>query len=327
MNSDDLELFARVAKAGSISRAAMDLGANQSTVSRRIGMLEGELGVRLFRRSGRGVLLTERGEQLLGYARTLERTLDEAQHAMRSSVEQGPARLCIAAQPTIARIMFGSLGHALKARYPGTQVRFVEGLASHILGWLSDGEVDLSIMYVPEYRGSTQFDLLLTEGVCLVTPKDCALPPGPVDVRVLGELPLILPSTHHGLRVLVESLAARCGFAPKIALECDGSISITKRLVLENCGSTVLPFAAVVEEVAAGRLHCHALHNPAIRRDVAIAWPQNRAVPEGIWEVTRMIRQRAAALMRDGAWPDATMHPAAEAALAAAAAGQVEISP
>jgi LysR family nitrogen assimilation transcriptional regulator len=308
MNSDDLELFAHVAKASSISRAAMDLGLNQSTISRRMGMLEEALGVRLFRRSGRGVLLTERGEQLLGYAKTLGRTLDEARSAMRSGLEHGPTKLCIAAQPTIARIMFGSLGHALKARYPATQVRFVEGLASHILGMLSDGEVDLSVMYVPEHRGSTQFDLLLAEGVCLVTPKDSPLPAGPVDVRVLGKLPLILPSTHHGLRVLVETLAARNGFTPQIALQCDGSISITKRLVLENCGSTILPLAAVVDEVAAGQLKCHALQNPRITRDVAIAWPQNRTIPEGIWEVTRMIRQRAAALVRDGAWPDATLY-------------------
>lgn len=308
MNSDDLELFARVAKAGSISRAAMDLGANQSTISRRIALLEAELGVRLFKRNGRGVWLTERGEQLLGYATTLERTLHEAHNAMRSGIELGPARLCIAAQPTIARIMFGRLGHTLKARYPNTQVRFVEGLASHILRWLSDGEVDLSIMYVPEHRGAMRSDLLLSERVCLVTPANFSLPEGPVDVSALGEVPLILPSTHHGLRVLVESLAARHGFTPNIALECDGSISITKRLVLENCGCTVLPSASVVEEVASGRLKCYPLQNPVIKRDVAIAWPQNRVIPDELWDVARMIRLLAAELVSDGGWPGTTMH-------------------
>jgi DNA-binding transcriptional LysR family regulator len=90
MNSDDLAVFAHVAKTGSISRTAMELGADQSTVSRRIAVLEAELGVRLFRRSGRGVGLTERGAQLLGYAQTLERTLDEARGAMRSGVEAAP---------------------------------------------------------------------------------------------------------------------------------------------------------------------------------------------------------------------------------------------
>jgi LysR family nitrogen assimilation transcriptional regulator len=171
MNSDDLGLFAHVVKAGSISRAAMELGASQSAVSRRIGAMEAGLGVRLFRRSGRGVRLTGPGEQLLAYAMTVERTLAQAERAMRETSASGPARLCIAAQPTIAQILFGSLGHALKARYPKAKMRFVEGLASQLLASLNDGEVDLAIMYVPEHAGRLRYDLLLTEGVCLITPR------------------------------------------------------------------------------------------------------------------------------------------------------------
>jgi DNA-binding transcriptional LysR family regulator len=91
MNSDDLGLFAHVASSGSISRAAMDLGADQSTVSRRIGLVEAELGVRLFHRSGRGVSLAERGQQLLVYANAVTQTLNDAQQGMHDSAEQGPA--------------------------------------------------------------------------------------------------------------------------------------------------------------------------------------------------------------------------------------------
>lgn len=307
MNSDDLAVFAHVAKSGSISRTAMEMGANQSTISRRIALLEAELGVRLFRRSGRGVGLTKRGEQLLGYAQALERTLDEARGAMRSGTESGPAQLAIAAQPTIARIMFGELGQRLRARYPHTRVRFVEGLASQILGRLNDGEIDLAIMYVPEHRGTTQFDPLLAEELCLVAPASFALPDGPVDVHTLGELPLILPSTHHGLRVLAESLAARHGFTLQIALECDGSISLTKRLVMAQCGCTLLPAASVIEEVASGRLRCVPLANAAVVRDVAIAWPLNRVMPDGVWRVAQMIRELAAGLVEAGDWPGATL--------------------
>jgi DNA-binding transcriptional LysR family regulator len=304
MNSDDLGLFARVAKMGSISRVAMELGANQSTISRRIGVLETELGVRLFRRSGRGVWLTEQGEQLLAYAATVTRTLEEAEQTLRSSSSSGPARLCIAAQPTIARIMFGVLGHAIKARYPKAQVRFVEGLASHIQGWLQDGEVDFALMYLPESRSALQFDILMTEGVCLITPADFPLKGEAVNVRALENIPLILPSGNNGLRVLVETLASRHGFVPKIAFECDGSISITKRLVLAKCGCTVLPSAAVVEEVAAGRLKCFRLSNPAVERDVALVWPKNRVMPAGLWEVTSIVRQVAVDLVRRGTWRD-----------------------
>ncbi|MFJ5299428.1 LysR family transcriptional regulator [Pseudomonas sp. NPDC088368] len=307
MNSDDLALFAQVAKNGSISRAAMELGADQSTVSRRVGLLEAELGVRLFHRSGRGVTLTARGQQLLGYATTLNDTLAEAERAMRDSAEQGPAKLCIAAQPTIARILFGSLGHALKARYPLTQVHFVEGLAADILNRLSDGAVDIAILYLPEHPGALQFDPLLSEGVQLITPANYPLKGDAISVRDLGDIPLILPSTHHGLRMMVESLANRYGFSANIALECDGSISITKRLVLENCGCTVLPEAAVVEEVKAGRLKSYRLEDPEIHRTVAIVWPKNRVTADGLWAVTQIIRQRAADMVEQGAWPGATL--------------------
>jgi len=307
MNSDDLALFAQVAKSGSISRAAMDLGADQSTVSRRVGLLEAELGVRLFHRSGRGVSLTERGQQLLGFAATMNDTLIEAERAMRDSAEQGPAKLCIAAQPTIARILFGSLGHALKARYPLTQVHFVEGLAADILNRLSDGAVDIAILYLPEHPGALQFDPLLSEGVQLITPANYPLDGDAIAVRDLGDIPLILPSTHHGLRMMVESLATRYGFSANIALECDGSISITKRLVLENCGCTVLPEAAVVEEVKAGRLKSYRLEDPEIHRTVAIVWPKNRVTADGLWAVTQIIRQRAADMVEQGTWPGATL--------------------
>jgi LysR family transcriptional regulator, nitrogen assimilation regulatory protein len=303
MNSDDLELFSRVARTGSISRAALETGINQSTVSRRITMLESELGGRLFRRSGRGVALTERGQVLLGYAATVAKTLDDATRTLRDSSELGPAQVCIAAQPTVARIMFGALGHALRSCYPQTKVRFVEGLASQILGMLQDGKVDVGIMYVPEQRGALQYDLLLRERVCLITPGDYPLRGDSVDVRELANIPLILPSTHHGLRLLVESLAARNGITPRIVLECDGSISITKRLVLANCGCSVLPAAAVVEEVAAGRLKSFLFDNPAVERDVAIAWSQNRPSTGGLWHMGQIIRSTAATLVRDGAWP------------------------
>lgn len=307
MNSDDLDLFARVAKAGSISRVAMETGMNQSSVSRRIALLEAEHGVRLFRRSGRGVALTEHGQTLLGYALTVEHALEEASKKLRDSADLGPARLCIAAQPTIARIMFSAVAHALKTRYPNTQVRFVEGLASQLLNALQQGEVDVAVMYIPEHRGTLQYDLLLTEGVCLVTPANFPLPGDTIAVSALKDIPLILPSTHHGLRLLVESLGLRHGFSPDIALECDGSNSLLKRLVLSDCGCTVLPSAAVLEEVASGRLKCYRLVDPLVTRSVGLVWPQGQANTESLWQVSQILRQCASSLVKDGAWPDTAL--------------------
>ena len=165
-------------------------------------------------------------------------------------------------------------------------------------------------MYVPEHPGAMQYDVLLSEEVCLVTPPDFPMASGSFDVQALRDVPLILPSTHHGLRLLVESLALQHNFVPRIVLECDGSISLTKRLVMERCGCTVLPVASVIEERAAHRLKCFPLANPVVSRDVALAWPHKRAMHDGMWNVARMIRELATELVTGGQWPGTTLHEA-----------------
>ncbi len=310
MNSDDLALFAHVARVGSLSRAALDLGADQSTLSRRIGVLESELGGRLFHRSGRGVTLTERGEQLMLHAERVAAALEEAARELRDSARRGPARLCIAGQPTIARLLFARLAGTVKDALPDTRLHFVEGLASQILSRLDDGEIDIAILYLPErYGGSLNSDRLLTEDLHLVSPRGHPLPDGPVQARSLEGLPLVLPSTHHGLRVLAESLAARCGFSVSVALECDGSLSLTKRLVMASGACTVLPAGAVMEEVAQGTLRSHRIENPAVTREVAVVWPKKSAVTEDLSRITRIIRHCAETLVAEGAWPDARLTP------------------
>src|SRR3954454_21095136 len=63
--------FVTVAELGTVSRAALRLRIAQSALSRQISALEQELGLKLFDRVGRGLLLTGEGEQLLGDCRTL----------------------------------------------------------------------------------------------------------------------------------------------------------------------------------------------------------------------------------------------------------------
>ncbi|WP_286880750.1 LysR family transcriptional regulator, partial [Cupriavidus sp. UBA2526] len=238
LNSDDLACFICVANTQSISRAALELGADQSTVSRQIARLEASLDTRLFHRSGRGVVLTEAGNTLLGYARQVAATLTEARAAVRASTAQGPAQLVIAAQPTIANTAFAAIGTALKTRFPATKLRFVEGLASPILAWLAAGEIDVALLYLPEQQGALKVDILLEEDLTLVTPTSWSHLGPTFQARRLGEVPMILPSTGHGLRVLAESLAARVGTTLNMALECDASNTVSMRLVEDGCGAT-----------------------------------------------------------------------------------------
>jgi DNA-binding transcriptional LysR family regulator len=267
--------------------------------------LEAATGARLFHRSGRGVVLTDAGQSLLEHARRITASIEEARRAVHALAGQGPASVVIAAQPTIARMSFGAIGQSLKARFPHTRLRFVEGLGSHMLNWLADGDVDIAVLYLPSHAGGLKVDMLLREPLRLVAPADY-LHIGPeFPVRRLSELPLILPSTRHGVRLLAESLAQKAGIRLEIAMECDTSTNVTRRLVEQGCGCTLLPLAAVAEEVANGTLRTARLVEPEVVRDVAIATARNRPPVAQLWDITQAIRQEVAQVIASGAWPDA----------------------
>jgi len=82
-----LRVFVRVARSGSFSRAARDLGLSQPSTSRIVAALERELGAKLFTRSTRALSLTEAGAEYLGRVETALAVLDEAEHAARGTGE------------------------------------------------------------------------------------------------------------------------------------------------------------------------------------------------------------------------------------------------
>lgn len=285
----------------------MELGSDQSTVSRHISRLEAASRTRLLHRSGRGVVLTDAGLALLEHARKISSALEDARRAVHSFSSEGPAQVVIAAQPTIARMTYGSVGKALKCAFPKTRLHFVEGLGSHMMASLAAGAVDLAILYLPMHAGPLKADILLRERLHLILPPTHVYVGADFPVRQLGEMPLILPSTHHGLRLLAQSLAEAAGTSLNIALECDASTSVTKRLVEEGCGCTILPLASVADEVAQGRLRTARLVDPEVVRDVAIATARNRPPLNQLWGIMRTIRQEITRIVASGNWPDAEL--------------------
>ena len=307
MNSDDLECFARVAHCGSISRAALELGSDQSTVSRQMLRLEASTCSRLFHRGGRGVVLTDAGRTLLEHARRVAETVEEARRAIQEFSGNGPAELVIGAQATIARTIFGPVGSVLREHFPRTRLRFAEGSSADMVSWLASGNIDLAVLYLPSQTAGLKVDILLQEQLRLVMPASQIGIDDEFAVRRLGEVPLILPSARHGLRLLAEALANRVGISLHIAMECDASISVTKRLVQNGCGYTLLPLAAVIEEVASGTLHTARLVGADVTREVGLATLRNRSGASELWSATQTVRQQICDTVGSGRWPDAQL--------------------
>lgn len=307
MNSEDLECFVRVAACGSLSRAAIEMGTNQSTVSRHMTRLQADAKTRLFHRGGRGIQLTDAGHALLAYATQVTMTIDEARRALGAFSTQGPSEAAIAAHPTIASILFGAVGLRFQRQYPNTRVRFIEGVGVHMLTLLTAGEADLAVLYAQPNVTGVRVETLLTEPVWLIAPPSHTHIGTSVPAHVLGQLPMILPSAPHGLRMMAESFAQESNTSLNVVMESNTSIAVTKRLVQMGCGYTLLPLAAVREEVTIGRLRAVKLEGVHAERDVVLAFSQNRAPLSQLRSITQIIRTEVAELVRIGGWADARL--------------------
>ncbi|MEG7379148.1 LysR family transcriptional regulator [Bacillus subtilis] len=141
MESGDLRVFQMVAREGSITKAALQLGYVQSNVTARIQQLEAELGTMLFLRHNRGMTLSASGKLLLDYANKIIGLLDEASKALSSSLEpSGP--LMIGSTQTTAAVRLPKLLASYYEEHPNVQLSLTTGHTQFLIDKVLRYELD-----------------------------------------------------------------------------------------------------------------------------------------------------------------------------------------
>ena len=255
MEIKQLKYFLAVAEHGGFSKAAMVLSIAQPVLSRHIRSLEEEFGMDLLYRNGRGIMMTEAGERVAEHARMVV----QAELALKADVDAFRAspsgKLAIGLPPSVAPIMSAPLVIRFRDRYPHISLRVQEGFNGHVLEWLSKGRIDVAVLYNAPKAPTLITEPLIEEELLLIGPRNTpdALRAARFRIVKLRELPLILPSHPHGIRVLVEAALTKVDIVPDIACEID-SLSTTLQLVERGVAYTVLPYASVISRVNAGHL-------------------------------------------------------------------------
>ncbi len=141
----DLDAFLSVAETSSFRQSARMLGISQPSVSARIQHLEAVLGVRLFDRTTRRVVITDAGERLRGRVermvletRALVREFREEQNLQRGSVVVG-------ASPSVAAGFLPAVIGEFQRRWPDVEVVLLDDFFGQVLDRVSRGEVDFAV--------------------------------------------------------------------------------------------------------------------------------------------------------------------------------------
>ena len=305
MDSRQLELFVQVASSGSLSRAAIHTSVAQPRLTRVIKDLEIELATPLFHRTGRGVVLTEAGKRLLTRAQAILADIREAKSEALESGRSAVSSATIAFPPAIARVFSGPLAWSLSNKFPGIKLRFAEAYNSHLLDWLANGSIELAVVYKSRPAQQFHFEPLLSEQLYVVASTSQPQLPSAFPLESIATLPLIMRGTPHGLRLLLETIAAKHDIHLSIVTEADG-VGIMIDLVAMGLGYTVLPLASVRREVESGRLQASPLVAPAVRRTMGLATAVNRPLAAGTHEIIKEIKTLVATMGKEAGWSKVT---------------------
>jgi DNA-binding transcriptional LysR family regulator len=167
---DSLEIFRTVVQEGGVIRAASKLNRVQSNVTTRIKQLEQRLGRTLFRRQGRGLVLSPEGELLLSYALRLFRLADEAESELKSGLAVGVLR--IGSLESTAGSRLAPVLSRFHRQHPGVVVELATGTTAALLQRVANFELEAAFVSEPFTPGALESRKVFEEELVLVTGRD-----------------------------------------------------------------------------------------------------------------------------------------------------------
>ncbi|MBC2691655.1 MULTISPECIES: LysR family transcriptional regulator [Pseudomonas] len=270
MNLKFLETFVWVARLKSFRLTADKLFTTQASISSRIAVLEGELGVKLFLRDSRGVKLTPEGLKVLDYA---EQMIDTMQ-ALKQSLETRSSkagRVRIGVMDTVIHTWLSPLVAQITDHYPLLEIELVADTSLNLCDQLQKGFLDLIL----------QTDLLRQESV-----RSLELASHPIgwivasnsiynrEYASLAELAreriITYSKNSHPHQEVLSLMQANGVLAPR--LNCVNSVSAITRLLRDGFGIGALPPVLVSEELARGELTLLAIDQRPPNLQVVVSW-------------------------------------------------------
>jgi LysR family nitrogen assimilation transcriptional regulator len=302
MELRQLRYFLRVADFKSFSRAAAAVRVAQPALSRQVRKLEEEIGVALFYRDGRGAVLTEQGQHYYQKIADILRQLDRAAGEVQADSDMPTGEVMLGVPAQLGPRFVAQLIHAFRDRYPTARIRVADGCNFQIAEWLQSSRIDVGFVYDPQTYPNLPVKASVEEVLYLIGPRASRYTANEtISFPLVAKLPLILPNLGNTLRGRVESAAAKLGISANYEIDIDSLPSI-KQLVIEGAGFTILPHAAVHDEVSRGLLTSSRIVEPDFYRPLGLAVRPNGVLSVATNKLVNLIQVELKDLLARGNW-------------------------
>ena len=286
MNLKDLKYFLAVAELEHFGRAAEQCEVSQPTLSGQIKKLEETLGVTLFERTNRRVLLTEVGRQMAISARRALREVDAIFEIAESANDPLAGKFRLGAFPTLSTYLFPGLVLRLKPVLPKLRLILSEEKSEHLMEKLRYGELDAAFLALPVQDDFLVSQPLFKDEFFLAVPPDHALANAAcVDQRVLGQYRLLLLEEGHCLRDQALEVCQRHGISEEQDFKATG-LETLRQMVKAGSGITLIPNIAIDEKERGIRYV--PFQDPAPARTICLVWRKTSARKAVIQHMIRL---------------------------------------
>jgi DNA-binding transcriptional LysR family regulator len=281
MDLRHLRTFVAVAEQGTVSKASVRLRIAQPALSRQIKELEEELGLKLFDRVRRRLILTGEGEQLLGDSRSVLGAVGSLSERAQRLRRADSGILKVAVTPQTLEGVFSTFLHQYAKQRPNIQIRLTEAVGSNLLALPERGDVHITICMMRSIQGGNHsfesfplppFDFLAACHRSLLLGSA-----GKVDIVKLAPYPLLLLDSSFGVRNTFDAACRLAGVKPRIFFE---SRSPQALLALAEAGHGV---AIVTSAFSTNRYRLRMVRLTHRRRPLrepqGAHWDKRRALP------------------------------------------------
>ena len=283
MELDHVEAFVAIVRRGGFTRASAALHLSQPAISRRVHLLERELGAPLFERVRSGAVLTDAGRAFLPHAEALLASMRDAVDAV-AALRGAHGVVTLAIVGTLASTSLTERLRRFREANPAIDVRLRTALSLEVSDLVRRGDVTLGLRYDTDSHPDLVATKVHDEAmVAVCSPRHRLARARRVDPRALaGERWITFPPRVPSLRepyasALAQGLAAS-GLAAAEIVPID-SLTAQKRMVEAGFGLALLPESSVDEELRTGTLK--ALRVPAMRVTIPVMLIHRRRAFQG----------------------------------------------
>lgn len=257
MNRRQLEYAVRLAEVRNFSALSSELRISQPALSKQIGALEQELGIKLFDRSTSPLTLTPAGAYFIEEAKRMVFAEDQLLRTMEQFKDGKAGRLTIGVSPFRCVSLMPRIVKAVREQFPQVEVVLQEAPSAQLRHDVMDGKFDFAILNLPVEESVLEAVPIETESLVLVVPNELAetLPASPaepypaVSFADCKDLPFVTVSEGQEMRQLFDKICAASDVHPTIAARV---VSLSAALQMANAGvgAALLPLPFLKDSLA-----------------------------------------------------------------------------